>query len=137
MDAPKTPGFAGKPRWGGGTAPSSPSCGTQKRLWLCAANALSSGPWALLALLLQGSFGVVLDDPFAAQFPPWVPFPFLNTLFSCFSLSPGRLLTRLRGTLAGFSSDPGLDPLFPSWGLGSSGFLWDQRSSFRTPRSCP
>uniref|UniRef100_A0A674GVG3 Adaptin ear-binding coat-associated protein 2 n=1 Tax=Taeniopygia guttata TaxID=59729 RepID=A0A674GVG3_TAEGU len=34
----------------------------------------------------------------------------------------GRLPTRLRGTLAGFSSDPGLDPPFPTWVLGSSGF---------------
>lgn len=52
-------------------------------LVLCC-NSLSSGPWALLVLLLQESFGVILDDPFAAQFPPWMPLPFLNTLFSLF-----------------------------------------------------
>lgn len=40
MDAPKLPGVAGEPRWGGGTAPSSPNFRIGKQLWLCAAN-----PW--------------------------------------------------------------------------------------------
>lgn len=130
--------------WGG--------CGCPKTAWFCwetplgwghysiqsqlwgSGNSLSSGPWALLVPLLQESFGVILDDPFAAQFPPWMPLPFLNTLFfPCFSLSPDRLPPRLRGTMAGFSSELGLDPLFPMWVLGSSGFLLDQRCSLRAP----